>query len=76
MDFEEPPLHAEIMMSISMTLSLILSRQHRHWHSTMGVLLAAAALHDEDILVTDRSLCKAVLTGQGRPKGAHDEATN
>jgi hypothetical protein len=64
MDFEEPPLQAEIMMSISMTLSLILSRQRRHWHGTMGVLLAAAALHDEDILVTDRSLCKAVLAGQ------------
>jgi hypothetical protein len=75
MDFEEPPLQAEIMMSISMTLSLILSRQRRHWHGTMGVLLAAAALHDEDILVTDRSLCKAVLAGQRRPVGAR-EATD
>ena len=40
-----------------------------------GILLAAAALHDEDILVTDRSLCKAVLAGQRRPVGAR-EATN
>lgn len=34
MDLEEPPLQAEIMMSISMTLSLILSSQYRHWHGT------------------------------------------
>jgi hypothetical protein len=32
MDFEEPPLQAEIMMSISMTLSLILNSQYRHGH--------------------------------------------
>jgi len=30
MDLEEPPLQAEIMMSSSMTLSLILNRQSRH----------------------------------------------
>lgn len=70
MDLEDPPLQALIIMSISMTLSLILTSQYRQWHGTRVILLAAAALHDEDILITDRSLCKAVLAVQRGPVGA------
>jgi hypothetical protein len=32
---------------------LILNGQYRHWYGNAGILLAAAALHNEDILITD-----------------------
>lgn len=58
MDFAEPPLQAEIMMSSSMTLSLILSRRQRGKVDSggQGSVLGAAALDDKDILVADRRL--------------------
>ena len=57
MDRLEPPLQALIMMSISMTLSLILRRQLSLCAYTPSILLGAAALDNEDILVADRGLC-------------------
>lgn len=70
-DRAEPLLQAEIMMSSSMTLSLILRSQlsdlnhftaREKWH-----ILSASRLHNEDILISHRCLCVglAVFCGLG-----------
>jgi len=58
MDLAEPLLHAEIMMSNSMTLSLILRSQlsnlsATHFDRELNIL-AAPTLHNEDVLVPHR----------------------
>lgn len=62
----DPLLHAEIMMSNSMTLSLILRRQ-RQSRPDAVILLAAPALDDEDILIPNRCLWLRVSDGEMTP---------
>jgi hypothetical protein len=58
----EPPLQALIMMSISMILSLILDGQRARRGEDMANILAASALHDEHILITDRGFFTASVS--------------
>lgn len=60
-DRAEPLLQAEIMMSSSMTLSLILRRQLSGLSAMLLArqlhILSAPRLHNEDILVAYRRFC-------------------
>jgi hypothetical protein len=61
MDLAEPPLHAETMINSSMTESLILQLSAGVCGEGLiarGGLLFAAALDDEDILVSYRGVCE------------------
>lgn len=68
-DFAEPPLQAEIIISSSMTESLILhvlanayihARARTHGGYGGGDKLLAPALHDEDVLVANRGVWQVI----------------
>ena len=62
-DREEPLLQADIIMSSSMTLSLILRSQLQPLETVADIyILAAPALHNENILVADGCVWR-VLAG-------------